>query len=801
MKKISTLFFFVLIVFIAKAQQNVGIGTTSPHASAALDISSSNKGLLAPRVTMANRPSSPATGLLIYQTDNTPGYYYFDGSSWVRLSINGITGTGSSNALTLWNGTNSVTHNTNLLWNTTNGRLDISGINNGSGTTNWIAANIGGSAGNRVVAGILNGEATIGAHNAALNAWATLQISDVGGIIKMPGIAGTSTQMVTVAANGNLSSQTIPINDNLGNHTATTHINLATNKLVGNGGTTGIAIANNGNVNADGALSITGATTLNNTLNVVGASTLSSTLGVTGATTLNSTLNVTGATTLSNLAGEGNRMVVSNATGVLSTQAIPTGGDNLGNHTATQAINLSNNWISNNGTATGLRVDNAGNVGVNLASPQGVFDVGKVVTGYTGTYSANLSPTAASIYSFSTFGSNVPSNIADGLDASMWQGNTNSSNQVVGFDFGVGITKTIRIYVVQFRGFSADRFDNCSFNFQASHDGSNWTTLDTRSVAGEVSPFNIVRPFTLNNTTAYRHYRIQFTSFVFGTARTPWISELQMSEEIIASNTVSGSFTALSSGNIGVGTNTPTANLDVVGSLRLRNGAANNAILVSDANGNATWNATPSFANATITNATTTNLGVGTASTTSNSITTSGTGGIKVSSSNAGTGATDWIATNVGGQAGDRVVSGILDSKATLGAHNNALANWADLAINPLTTPGATVTIGNTANASPTSTNNTAALNTKLVVNGHVRQGFYALPVSIPANSVITVTWTHNLGYGPILMMSTDENGGGSNMDYCNVTTFNNSTNQTSFKIRNLGGSTATGALRWILVW
>jgi len=54
--------------------------------------------------------------------------------------------------------------------------------------------------------------------------------------------------------------------------------------------------------------------------------TMSSTLGVTGAATLSSTLAVTGATTLSNLAGSGTRMVTASSTGVLSTQAIPSGG-------------------------------------------------------------------------------------------------------------------------------------------------------------------------------------------------------------------------------------------------------------------------------------------------------------------------------------------------------------------------------------------------------------------------------------------------------------------------------------------
>lgn len=69
---------------------------SAPDASAALDIKSSNKGLLIPRValtsTTSNAPvgSGIATSLMVYNTatvnDVTPGYYYWNGSSWVQLN-------------------------------------------------------------------------------------------------------------------------------------------------------------------------------------------------------------------------------------------------------------------------------------------------------------------------------------------------------------------------------------------------------------------------------------------------------------------------------------------------------------------------------------------------------------------------------------------------------------------------------------------------------------------------------------------------------------------------------------------
>lgn len=65
----------------------VGIGTTTPDTSSALEISSTNAGILIPRMNQTQRDAiaTPATGLLIYQTDNTPGFYYYDGTIWTTF--------------------------------------------------------------------------------------------------------------------------------------------------------------------------------------------------------------------------------------------------------------------------------------------------------------------------------------------------------------------------------------------------------------------------------------------------------------------------------------------------------------------------------------------------------------------------------------------------------------------------------------------------------------------------------------------------------------------------------------------
>ncbi|MFZ1678474.1 MAG: hypothetical protein WAT91_14435 [Saprospiraceae bacterium] len=99
MKIHSLIFSIILTSVFASAQQNVGIGTTSPSVTSILDITSTDKGVLIPRMTGAQRVAinSPATGLLVYQTDTygpppstTPGFYVYDFQgimgAWKRIA-------------------------------------------------------------------------------------------------------------------------------------------------------------------------------------------------------------------------------------------------------------------------------------------------------------------------------------------------------------------------------------------------------------------------------------------------------------------------------------------------------------------------------------------------------------------------------------------------------------------------------------------------------------------------------------------------------------------------------------------
>ena len=91
MKQFFTFLAAVLLTATTVAQ--VGINIETADASAALDIVSTTGGLLVPRMTETQRDdiTSAATGLMIYQTDGTPGFYYFNGSGWGEVGATSTT--------------------------------------------------------------------------------------------------------------------------------------------------------------------------------------------------------------------------------------------------------------------------------------------------------------------------------------------------------------------------------------------------------------------------------------------------------------------------------------------------------------------------------------------------------------------------------------------------------------------------------------------------------------------------------------------------------------------------------------
>ncbi len=92
-----------ILLFISYSSfSQTGIGTTTPDTSAKLEVRSTNKGFLPPRVTLtsvtdATTILSPATGLLVYNNGSVglqAGYYYWNGTSWSTIATSTIAGSG-----------------------------------------------------------------------------------------------------------------------------------------------------------------------------------------------------------------------------------------------------------------------------------------------------------------------------------------------------------------------------------------------------------------------------------------------------------------------------------------------------------------------------------------------------------------------------------------------------------------------------------------------------------------------------------------------------------------------------------
>ena len=161
MKSLLAIALFVSMAIFSQAQ-NVGINSTgdTPDPSAMLDVSSTTKGILIPRMIKAQREAiasgSPAIGLLVYQTDGTAGYYYFNGTAWV------LVGTGNGTVTSVAGTTDRIS-----VSGTTDPTVDISSGYVGQtsittlgtvGTGTWNGTTVSPSYGGT---GVNNGEKTI----------------------------------------------------------------------------------------------------------------------------------------------------------------------------------------------------------------------------------------------------------------------------------------------------------------------------------------------------------------------------------------------------------------------------------------------------------------------------------------------------------------------------------------------------------------------------------------------------------------------------------------------------------------
>lgn len=212
---------------------------------------------------------------------------------------------------------------------------------------------------------------TVGSNNAMLFNAASMQFNPtsqvvVNGAFKATGnvvlsaLASSTPKLLTVGANGQLATTDLTTEgDNLGNHTATQNLNLNGKKIVnGTAGTGGIFVSTAGKVRIG-----TGTTTPTNALEVNG-------------TTVSTNLKISG------LASSTQKVLTVGTGGQVSATDGSTFADNMGDHTATQNINLNGRKIVNGSASTnGLFVGTNGNVriGAGSGNPSNALEVNGIV--------------------------------------------------------------------------------------------------------------------------------------------------------------------------------------------------------------------------------------------------------------------------------------------------------------------------------------------------------------------------------------------------------------------------------------
>lgn len=138
---ITKLLLLVIAVMfnLTASGQSIGISNTgvAPDASAMLDVKSTDKGLLVPRMTAADRGSiaNPATGLIVYQMDGASGFYYNGGTpqspSWVLLIAGPIKGSDIAS------GVQTTTNTTLALGNNNNNPAELRLLEPSNAGTNY----------------------------------------------------------------------------------------------------------------------------------------------------------------------------------------------------------------------------------------------------------------------------------------------------------------------------------------------------------------------------------------------------------------------------------------------------------------------------------------------------------------------------------------------------------------------------------------------------------------------------------------------------------------------------------------
>ncbi len=260
----------MMLLANALLAQNVGIGTQTPHASAQLDVSSTTRGLLAPRMTTTQRNAiaSPAKGLLVYDTD-VNSLFHYNGSAWANFSGGGNFSLPFAAAVNL----NSPTFQ---IENAGSGDVLFLGASSGSAinaynTGNAAAISVSATNGFGVYAQSFNSIPIFALSNNANNALPAIRANNTGGGV---GFEATSTAQSAIKATSNNQFATVDA----------TNPHVSGIAVLGSS-TSGIGVKGTSAATGPAKAGVMGESTGNGSVGVSGSSSSASGFGVYGINT------------------------------------------------------------------------------------------------------------------------------------------------------------------------------------------------------------------------------------------------------------------------------------------------------------------------------------------------------------------------------------------------------------------------------------------------------------------------------------------------------------------------------------
>lgn len=297
-----------------------------------------------------------------------------------------------------------------------------------------------------------------------------------------------------------------------------------------------------------------------------------------GAITFN---NSTNAYTFPTTRGTNNQVLSTDASGNISWTSIPSSADNLGNHTATQNVKLSGNWLSNDGGNEGVFVSTDGKVGIGTSAPNGLlqFTGGNIIRKIV------LNQGADNDFQFSGFGINSGS--------MLYSVHTNTRDHI----FYAATSASARNELMRIRGTGNVGIGTTSPSekLEVNNGNAKIGTTGEELLVGSIGITNYAGISHANSgTPGYNHYAIAHSAagqlrlnsspgqaMMFYRGGQDVLMQFDAAGDMsVLNNTL---FVDSSTSRVGIGKNTPAYALDVVGDV-MANG--NNFIVLDSAGNN-----------------------------------------------------------------------------------------------------------------------------------------------------------------------------------------------------------------------